>query len=1296
MAVAANPVAGAKFFHFMMTTFLNHILGDGTAPGIFGNAAAHYGIVEAQDRGSLHCHMLIWLKGGLSPLQIQEKSQQNREWADKYLAWLEDVIKMDWPAILPGADGSGLVYSESPTMYLSPSPTDSDFDNIWPVYLRNLLQKTGQNHEHGHTCYKHLPKSLRALRDADKDCRFRLPRPLVPQSSFDEDGHVQLKCSNGMMNGYNDVVVSAMGCNMDCKAIGSGTAAMAMIHYITNYISKMGFDSGLVLAALAGSMKAMESSASQPAAASSSTEDANAASDESTLNVRNLDTSTQSRTRLLLLKTVNQMIGKRKLSGQQVSSYLCGNPNRYTALKFEKFYWGSLLRTVLPDFYPSYVPPEGVPSVSGQEGEAETDPLTVVRSENDSVTQNRAPSTLAEDYAWRHEDLKDITLWQFMSDYVKRPKPRSKSSQASPMLDGTIPHHPEQVDVEVDVDQLLREEAEGDREELVEQDEVMTTRSTWPFRCGHYAAESHVLRKRTTPVVPVLMGPGLPRRDREEELDKYQATMLLMFKPWSLQQSIQLKEQDETWKLAFDNFLAGTDPAVLRLMNNMQQMHECRDAKDDHSAQRKAREAALRGNTSIFADGLGDGDSNDDDEIWLAAMQTTATEPTEQRDSETYADALTQRAIDYAAVAGFYDVQETPDSAEDVVDHANVVAATSEDVERAERHLRALLKQKEDKIKQRTATAPASTRAFRPRMAAGTEGLPHATTWAAQVEAIRKKYEGIRFGNVPWRRLKDYQKTCLTLIELYTLNEEQTLAFLLICDNEGRRLGTSDVDPLGLLIGGPGGTGKSQIFMAVEDFFEICSAKHKLKLTAPTGVAASNIGGATIHSEASLRVPRLSMKTERLRTALEERWRSATTCVVDEVSFLGASDMALLNEYLKLAKGGRSDTYFGGLDMIFVGDMAQLPPPMSRALFDGYLSSVTNVNAGNDGERRALSGIAAFRSINKAVVLKQVMRQKDSSFVALLGRLRYGMCTREDKDLLDQYVLGSGSLARASNIDPSLWVTSPENASPLISYRNGVRDAHNDLMAKAFAQTSNQQFHYYHSEDKIGKGRAQRTLQNMAARAAWDVAAKKAGDLSGRLPLLMGMPVFCTENIATELGISNGSEGVVAGVSYSTSTGRRIAISADVDFPAYQNPDRAADFPHRVVLVPVKAPFTYSLPGSDAVYSATRWQLPLIPAFAYTCHNSQGRSLTTATIDLESASVAKDKTPLAYVMLSRLRSLEGLTILRPFPFAVISTHASHQVRTELKRVQDLASATSDWAKEKLSWYYDKRSDDSSV
>ncbi|KAJ7164354.1 hypothetical protein C8R46DRAFT_864570, partial [Mycena filopes] len=122
-------------------------------------------------------------------------------------------------------------------------------------------------------------------------------------------------------------------------------------------------------------------------------------------------------------------------------------------------------------------------------------------------------------------------------------------------------------------------------------------------------------------------------------------------------------------------------------------------------------------------------------------------------------------------------------------------------------------------------------------------------------------------------------------------------------------------------------------------------------------------------------------------------------------------------------------------------------------------------------------------------------------------------------------------------------------------------------MTQAFAGATGQEFAVYYAKDTVGRGRNKTVLAAQNARDAWSTPIKSlAEDLSGRLGLVIGMPVFVVENLAVELGISNGSGGTLVNIEYEIQNGRRYAISAEVDLPLYTSLDPAAQFPHRLVI----------------------------------------------------------------------------------------------------------------------------------
>jgi hypothetical protein len=363
---------------------------------------------------------------------------------------------------------------------------------------------------------------------------------------------------------------------------------------------------------------------------------------------------------------------------------------------------------------------------------------------------------------------------------------------------------------------------------------------------------------------------------------------------------------------------------------------------------------------------------------------------------------------------------------------------------------------------------------------------------------------------------------------------------------------------------------------------------------------------------------------------------------------------------------------------------------MGRSLFERELVNCYkngNLNDLHDRVRQDVKGVQVWQQVDHVVMLDEIMRQKgDDTLIAILQHLRLGNCTEADKLTLDKYVLSNDDCSSDTKALTcvSRWAESLDKGCPLIVYTNIARDQHNVRMADAFAMETGQEYHIYYSRDLKGCGRSKRQLTGLAAEVAWDIPVKEANDLGGHMLYIPGMAVFCTENIATELGISNGSHGQLVSVVYEDHGGCRYAISADVDFESYNNTSPTAPNSHRITLKPVGHPVHYSLPGSTKVYTANRWQLPLIPAFAFTSHNTQGRSLDYCCIDLASCASIQS----VYVMLSHVRSLNGLCILRPFPLSRIKNHISEELHTELKRTQEKADRTKAFSRHHLSWFYE--------
>ncbi|KAJ7120756.1 hypothetical protein C8R43DRAFT_900498, partial [Mycena crocata] len=102
-----------------------------------------------------------------------------------------------------------------------------------------------------------------------------------------------------------------------------------------------------------------------------------------------------------------------------------------------------------------------------------------------------------------------------------------------------------------------------------------------PLLNGHDQEKSHILRVRTPndALVPVPIGPGIPRRDKPEVYARYCRLMLIFFRPW--RHATDLRSEGQSWEDAFKSFFSSCSSFVKSKMDNMQILHECRDSRDD-------------------------------------------------------------------------------------------------------------------------------------------------------------------------------------------------------------------------------------------------------------------------------------------------------------------------------------------------------------------------------------------------------------------------------------------------------------------------------------------------------------------------------------------------------------------------------------------------------------------------------------------------------------------------------------------------------------------------------------------
>ena len=194
-----------------------------------------------------------------------------------------------------------------------------------------------------------------------------------------------------------------------------------------------------------------------------------------------------------------------------------------------------------------------------------------------------------------------------------------------------------------------------------------------------------------------------------------------------------------------------------------------------------------------------------------------------------------------------------------------------------------------------------------------------------------------------------------------------------------------------LFITGKAGTGKSTL---LEYFCQ--TSKYRPVVLAPTGVAALNAKGQTIHSFFNFYIDITPEKAKKLKPKNPTIYKNLKTIIIDEVSMLRADLLDCVDSFLR-SYGPLKNKTFGGVQMIFIGDLHQLPPVVSSKDKKAFSSLY---------ETEFFFSSKAFENFHiKIIELEKVYRQKDQFFIDILNRIRVGKASFDDIQILNKRVL---------------------------------------------------------------------------------------------------------------------------------------------------------------------------------------------------------------------------------------------------------------------------------------------------
>ncbi len=402
----------------------------------------------------------------------------------------------------------------------------------------------------------------------------------------------------------------------------------------------------------------------------------------------------------------------------------------------------------------------------------------------------------------------------------------------------------------------------------------------------------------------------------------------------------------------------------------------------------------------------------------------------------------------------------------------------------------------------------------------------------------------------------------------FTMDADQQKAFDLIANTNTP-----------LFITGKAGTGKSTFINTIQEKID----KNFLVL-APTGIAAINVGGQTMHSFFGFPFEVIGPHTE-LRISDEKRdlLKHIDTIIVDEVSMVRCDMVDGMDRYL--CEAFHTHMPFGGKQVVFVGDLFQLPPVVANTADEDMLGDLWE-----KGKPYFYKAHVLKRMNLPIIEFRTVYRQKDRDFLELLNRLRFGDSTQEDLDLLNQRVDYDGDTEDYSVI--------------LTAYRRMADNMNEEKLSELDTEE------YCYSGKVDGKFRTKDFI------------------VPELLKLKVGAQVMFCKNISHSC--VNGTIAKVSNLSEDTITVTlENGAEVNVELTVWKSYERVYNRETKKMESEVVGTFT---------------QYPLKLAWAVTIHKSQGMTFDRMHFDLSHGTFAPGQ---AYVAISRMRSLEGLTLSDP-------------------------------------------------
>jgi hypothetical protein len=398
-----------------------------------------------------------------------------------------------------------------------------------------------------------------------------------------------------------------------------------------------------------------------------------------------------------------------------------------------------------------------------------------------------------------------------------------------------------------------------------------------------------------------------------------------------------------------------------------------------------------------------------------------------------------------------------------------------------------------------------------------------------------------------------------------------------------------------VLLTGAGGTGKSTFLRKIHE-----EIRKRMVVGAPTSIAAINVGGSTLHSlfqipqdllqkkAAGNYAPRLQAFSGEKRALLE----AVELLVIDEISMVRADVFEAVDEILRLVRS-KPDMPFGGVQLLLMGDLYQLPPVLTRQENSTFMALFKSPYFFG-------SAVEAQLDLVKVELVTNYRQATDQSYLAVLNRIRDGSADATDM----AYLNAAGKNTQAFSAE-SITLTTHHAKAAAINQRELSRFSEPEA-----------------GFDAIIRGEFPEGMY----------------PVEKRLLLKPGVPVIFLKNDGSGAKrYFNGERATITHIEdgkvvAKTATGELLNLEREI----WRNVAYTYDQNSHSIKEKVLGEFE---------------QFPVQLAWAMTIHKSQGLTFEQATIDCSDAFSPGQ----LYVALSRLRSFDGLTLSNPVDLAHMMT-----------------------------------------